>query len=136
MSSKLLAHHSPTSPPQPLRMDPNHPKYQIVNNLDITYHNMNASSDFRTLRIGSNGSVEDVLLQVARHVENGCFKIVSISASKHWFVVVMSTELGTDELHARGCPWPSWAKKGEGAGNVGKKEQDEAGKEEEKEMNA
>jgi len=62
--------------------------------------------------VGERWLISEVV--VVRHVENGCFKIVSISASKHSFVVVMSTELGTDELHARGFPWPSWAKKGGG----------------------
>ncbi|KAF8856555.1 hypothetical protein BDZ45DRAFT_464321 [Acephala macrosclerotiorum] len=58
-------------------------------------------------------------------MENGCYNIVSISASKHSFVVVMSTKLGRDASHRREFSWPSWRGKSEG--------EDEEGNEKEKE---
>lgn len=78
---------------------------------------MYAGSDFMTLRTGSDRTIEEVLLQVAKHVEDGCYKIISISASAASFVVVLSTRLSRKELAAKGFPWPAWKegeKKGEG----------------------
>jgi hypothetical protein len=75
--------------------------------MDIIYHNMHAGSDFITVRSGSEDPVEDVLLEVAKHVKEGCYKIVSISASKHSFVVVCSTELSKAELWMKGFPFSS-----------------------------
>ena len=77
-----------------------------VPNVDVIYHNMHAGSDFKTIRGGSEGPVEDILLEVARHVKEGCYKIVSISSSKHSFVVVCSTELSKAELWRKGFPFP------------------------------
>ena len=83
---------------------------KFVNNdpyMDVIYHNMHAGSDFTTIRGGGENSVEDVLLEVATHVKDGCYKIVSISASKHSFVVVCSTELSKAELWTKGFPFAS-----------------------------
>ncbi|KAL7894912.1 hypothetical protein HDV63DRAFT_396535 [Trichoderma sp. SZMC 28014] len=81
---------------------PNPPKYISTPNVDIIYHNMHAASDFRTVRRGSNGTVEEELINAAHYVKNGCFKIVSISASKNSFVVVCSTPLSSEELEEKG----------------------------------
>lgn len=81
---------------------PNPPKYQSIPNVDIIYHNMHAASDFRTLRQAGNGTVEEELIKAANYVKNGCFKIVSISASKNSFVVVCSTPLSSKELNEKG----------------------------------
>lgn len=81
---------------------PNPPKYQSIPNIDIIYHNMHAASDFRTLRQAGNGTVEEELIKAANYVKNGCFKIVSISASKNSFVVVCSTPLSSKELNEKG----------------------------------
>jgi hypothetical protein len=75
--------------------------------MDIIYHSMHPEPDFLTVRSGVEDSVEDVLLAVATHVKNGCYKIVSISASKHSFVVVYSTELSKAELWKKGFPFAS-----------------------------
>jgi hypothetical protein len=82
-------------------------KYIYIPSVDIIYHNMCAGSDFTTVRMGSDGPVEDVLLEVARQVKDGCYKIVSIAASKHSFVVVCSTELSEAELWKKGFPFAS-----------------------------
>ena len=96
--------------------DQREPKFWLNPNVDIIYHNMHAGSDFMTSRMGSEGSVEEILLQVAKQVENGCYKIVSISASKHSFVIVFSTELSRAELRERGFPFPIPEESGEMVG--------------------
>lgn len=81
---------------------PNPPEYHSAPNIDIIYHNMHAASDFRTSRGASDSTVEEELIRAADYVKNGCFKIVSISASKHSFVVVCSTPLSSKELKEKG----------------------------------
>ena len=82
-------------------------------NVDIIYHNMNSSSDFKTFRAGSDRPVEQELLRVAKHIDNNCYKIVSISASKYSLVVVFSTELSKAQLREKGFPFPRFESNGE-----------------------
>lgn len=63
---------------------------------------MHAASDFRTIRSGSEGTVEEELVKLAKHIDCGCFKVVSVSSSKHSCVVICSTELGRAELSENG----------------------------------
>ncbi|KAI9698034.1 MAG: hypothetical protein M1836_004387 [Candelina mexicana] len=90
-----------SEPQQSTTQPPQSPK------VDIIYHNMHTGSDFRTFRAASQGPVEEVLLQVAQHVKDECYKIISISASEHSFVVVMTTDLSKETLRARGFPFPN-----------------------------
>lgn len=66
--------------------------------VDVIFININLNSDVRTIRTGTNGSVHEVLLAVAKHVEKGLYKIVSLQMSEYSCVVVMSTELSDAEL--------------------------------------
>lgn len=84
------------------RQEPNPRNHYPIPNVDIIYHNMHAASDFRTLRAAGDGTVEEELIKAANYVKNGCFKIVSISASKNSFVVVCSTPLSSKELNEKG----------------------------------
>lgn len=60
---------------------------------------MYCESDFITIRKWcATKDVDWVLLQVARHVEQGLYRITSISASKHSFVVVCDTEKQLKDL--------------------------------------
>ena len=71
--------------------------------LDIIYHNMNATSNFRTVRAFRHRTVEDQLQRFACQIGAGCFDaVVSVAASKGSFVVVMQTSLSDKELTARG----------------------------------
>ncbi|TQV90830.1 hypothetical protein V2A60_002510 [Cordyceps javanica] len=80
--------------------------YQVVYNVDVIYTNMSAASDFRILRTGTNGHVEKALLQVAKHLERGLYKIVSLNASKHAMHVIISTDKPCNELtYKQGFPW-------------------------------
>ncbi|KIN03015.1 hypothetical protein OIDMADRAFT_144122 [Oidiodendron maius Zn] len=81
---------------------PNPPKHSPTPNVDIIYHNMHAASDFRTIREVGAGTVEEELVKAASYVKNGCFKIVSLSASKNSFVLVCSTPLSSKELNEKG----------------------------------
>jgi len=46
--------------------------------------------------------VEEEVVKAASYVKNGCFKIVSLSASKNSFVLVCSTPLSSKELNEKG----------------------------------
>ena len=79
------------------------PQFIETPEVDIIYFNIRADSDFRSLRAGSNGPIEDVLVGLARNIEKGCFeRVLSVSASKHSLVVVVSTKLSHDELKEKG----------------------------------
>lgn len=69
-----------------------HPK------VDVIFMNINLNSDMRTIRTGTNGSVHEALLAVAKHVEKGLYKVVSLQMSEYSCVVVISTELSDAEL--------------------------------------
>lgn len=69
-----------------------HPK------VDVIFMNINLNSDMRTIRTGTNGSVHEALLAVAKHVEKGLYKIVSLQMSEYSCVVVIETELSDAEL--------------------------------------
>jgi hypothetical protein len=82
------------------------PLHWLKSNVDVIYMNINSGSDFNSLRTGTDDSVHAALLQCAKHVERGLYRVVSISASEHSFVVVMSTELSQrDLLFKNGFPW-------------------------------
>ncbi|PMD18903.1 hypothetical protein NA56DRAFT_209527 [Hyaloscypha hepaticicola] len=63
---------------------------------------MHAASDFRTIRAAGEGTVEQELIKAASYIMSGCFKVVSISASKKSFVLVCSTALSSKELKEKG----------------------------------
>lgn len=66
--------------------------------VDVIFININLNSDVRTIRTGTNGSVHEALLAVAKHVEKGLYKFVSLQMSEYSCVMVMSTELSDAEL--------------------------------------
>ena len=75
------------------------------NELDVIYHNMTTTSNFRTMRQLRFRTLEDQLQILARQIQAGCFDtIISISASKGSFVVVLQTSLSADELFSKGFP--------------------------------
>ncbi len=72
----------------------------------MIYININAGSDFTMLRTGTNESIDHAVLQVAKHVARGLYRIVSLNASDYSCVVVMSTQKPKDELMWKnGFPW-------------------------------
>ena len=86
--------------------DQHEPLNHLQNNVDVIYININADSDFGTMRTGTDDSVHAALQQCAKHVQQGLYRIISVNASEHSFVVVMSTELSQkDLLWKNGFPW-------------------------------
>lgn len=80
--------------------------YQAVYNVDVIFTNVNYGSDFRGIRSGTDKSLQDAILQVAKHISRGLYKVVSLNASEHMLTVIISTELSRDELmYKNGFPW-------------------------------
>ncbi|RGP80746.1 hypothetical protein FLONG3_1086 [Fusarium longipes] len=74
--------------------------------VDVIYINLNEDSNFRIARTGTNENINQVVIQVTKHVARGLYDIVSMNVSEFSCVVVMSTEKSTDELSFRnGFPW-------------------------------
>ncbi len=65
-----------------------------VKGMDVQWHNVyrGPNSDFSILRKWFDKDVDWMLLKAASHIEMGLYRIVSISASKHSFVVVCICE--------------------------------------------
>lgn len=74
--------------------------------LDVIYINLNAASDFIMSHGNSSGTLEEELATIHQHVQDGCYKIVSINGSEHSCVLVMSTELSKAQLREKGFPFP------------------------------
>lgn len=82
---------------------PNPPEFIETAEVDIIYSSIWAGSDFRGLRTGSIGPIEDVLVGLAQNIERGCFeRVLSVSASKHCLVVAVSTKLSHHKLEEKG----------------------------------
>jgi hypothetical protein len=80
--------------------------YQAIDNVDVIFTNINYGSDFRGIRSGTDKSIEDAILQIAKHISRGLYKVVSLNASEHMLAVIISTELSRDELMFKnGFPW-------------------------------
>ncbi|RBR07244.1 uncharacterized protein FIESC28_10743 [Fusarium coffeatum] len=74
--------------------------------VDVIFININAASDFRFLRTGTNGHVHEAVNQVIKHVARGLYRIVSMNVSEYCCHVVMATEKQRDELMWKnGFPW-------------------------------
>lgn len=80
--------------------------YVAVYKVDIIFININHDSDFRIIRTGTNDTVHKALIQVTKHIARGLYSIVSLNASNHSCVVVMSTDKSREELiWKNGFPW-------------------------------
>jgi hypothetical protein len=74
--------------------------------VDVIYLNINTGSDFRTLRTGTDKTVHEAIVQVSKHIQRGLYELVSLNASKHSCVVVISTEKARSDLvFKHGFPW-------------------------------
>ena len=74
-------------------------------NLDLVFINLNAESDFRISRTNGSSSVEKAIARIHGWIQAGCFKIVSLNASEHSCVLVMSTNLSRAELREKNFPY-------------------------------
>lgn len=77
-----------------------------VSKVDVIFININAASDFRILRTGTNEDNHHALAQVAKHVAHGLYRLVSLNITEYSCVVVFSTEKMRSELMWKnGFPW-------------------------------
>lgn len=72
--------------------------YQVIYNVDVIFMNINYGSDFRARRSGSDESIQEAILQVAKHISRRLYKVVSLNATEHTLAVIISTELSREEL--------------------------------------
>ncbi|KAK1702626.1 uncharacterized protein BDZ83DRAFT_714445 [Colletotrichum acutatum] len=79
--------------------------YINISKVDIVFVNMNGDSNFRILRTGTNEHVHHVVTQVTKHVARGLYHLISLNATEHSCVVVISTGKKRSELSGRGFPW-------------------------------
>ncbi|UNI17496.1 hypothetical protein JDV02_003836 [Purpureocillium takamizusanense] len=81
-----------------------------ISKVDVIYVNVDGASDFNMLRTGTNEHVHHAIMQVAKHVARGLYRVVSLNASEYSCVVVMSTEKSREALMWKnGFPWDSEA---------------------------
>ncbi|KAI1846008.1 hypothetical protein JX265_000933 [Neoarthrinium moseri] len=77
-----------------------------ISKVDVIFININGASDFNILRTGTNKDIHHAVLQVAKHVARGLYRLVSLNASEYSCVVVMATEKQRDMLMWKnGFPW-------------------------------
>jgi hypothetical protein len=109
MSDKIPVQYSVDLSTNPsLWADPNQPEsgFRDVNKVDVIFININATSDFRLLRTGTNGSIDHAITQVTKHIARGLYRVISMNASDYSCVVVFSTEKSREELMWKnGFPW-------------------------------
>lgn len=78
----------------------------VASKVDVHYVNVDAGSDFRGLRTGTNQDHHCVLRQVTKHVARGLYRLVSLSLGPYQCVVVISTARNRADLSAhQGFPW-------------------------------
>ncbi|KAF5006178.1 hypothetical protein FDECE_7419 [Fusarium decemcellulare] len=78
----------------------------VIHKVDVIFININASSNFRIVRTGTNEHIHHAVTQVTKHVARGLYRIISMNVSEYSCVVVMSTEKSRDELIGKnGFPW-------------------------------
>jgi len=74
--------------------------------VDVIFINIDAASDFRLLRTGTNGHVHEAVNQVTKHIARGLYRIISMNVSEYCCHVVMATGKQRDELMWKsGFPW-------------------------------
>jgi hypothetical protein len=67
--------------------------------IDITWVNLYAPSDFTIFRIMSNGPIEKLLVELGKKIESGLFEIVyNVSASKHALHITVACSKSWDEV--------------------------------------
>lgn len=81
--------------------------YIDISKVDIIYVNMNGDSDFHILRTGTNEHVHHVVAQVTKHLARDIYHLISLNATEHSCVVVISTGKKRSELSEGGFPWDS-----------------------------
>jgi hypothetical protein len=66
--------------------------------VDVIWHNLNALSDFRTTRAPFVTTVDKVFVEIANHIRDGVYSIVSVSASAYSFTIICDTKKTSAEF--------------------------------------
>lgn len=67
--------------------------------VDVIWHNMDSSSDFADLRASFAASVDEVYLEISKHIKEGLYSIVSISASAYAFHIICKSTKTRAQFH-------------------------------------
>jgi hypothetical protein len=59
---------------------------------------MYAASDFKTVQASFPATVDEVYLEIANHIRDGLYHIISVSASAYSFSVICQTEKTSAEF--------------------------------------
>jgi hypothetical protein len=60
--------------------------------VDVIWHNLHGLSNFKTVRAPFAVTVDEIFLEIANHIRDGVYSIVSISASAYSFTIICMTE--------------------------------------------
>jgi hypothetical protein len=78
---------------------PEHSHEHKDNDIDITWHNLWAPSNFSTVRFTSTGPVEKLLVILGKIIESGLFEeIANVSASKFSIYITVVCSKSWDEV--------------------------------------
>jgi hypothetical protein len=66
--------------------------------IDVIWHNMTATSNFKTMRASHQTTLDKLFVQIAKHVEEGLYRLISVSASAYSFVIICESDLTLDEF--------------------------------------
>ena len=67
--------------------------------VDVIWHNLHAESDFKTVRASFSATIDEVYLEVANHIRDKIYSIVSISASAYSFTVICATDKTQEQFN-------------------------------------
>ncbi|KAK1509518.1 hypothetical protein CTAM01_01641 [Colletotrichum tamarilloi] len=105
MTTPVLYHVNLPTHCDPIRWPNGTTGYIDISKVDIIYVNVNGDSDFYMLRTGTNEHVHHVVTQVTKHLARGIYHLISLNATEHSCVVVISTRKKRSELSEGGFPW-------------------------------
>jgi hypothetical protein len=66
--------------------------------VDVIWHNIIPYSDFKTVRASFPFSVDEVYVEIAQHIKDESYAIVSISASAYSFAIICKSVLTSAEF--------------------------------------
>ncbi|KAI3556780.1 hypothetical protein CABS01_09708 [Colletotrichum abscissum] len=98
ITTPVLYHVNLSTHSDPIRWPNETTGYIDISKVDIIYVNVNGDSDFHMLRTGTNEHVHHVVTQVTKHLVRGIYHLISLNATEHSCVVVISTRKKRSEL--------------------------------------
>jgi hypothetical protein len=68
--------------------------------IDFIWHNMNTASNARTVRGPKHMTIDRLFVAVAKHIEQGLYKLISVNATEYAMVIVCSSEMSYEDFRA------------------------------------